>query len=188
MSSAYVVLDEVWHLLGKHPTEERCSWLSIPALKRREIGEIVRTQSGTYPKFPCELDVIGGMKKLPGVKDAQITLLDFAQTEVVKFMRSNARTVRLSGTVFSRTVEMQQDLATFIEENPHATEIPLDWVLEFVDKLEGAVRVRSPRASIRRPSCAWPYRTAWRRRSRWITSQPPILSKPRRRILPPRSP
>jgi hypothetical protein len=43
---AYVVLDEVWYLLGKHPTEERCSWLSIPALKRREIGEIVRAQSG----------------------------------------------------------------------------------------------------------------------------------------------
>ena len=140
VSSAHVVLDEVWHLLGKHPTEDRCSWLSIPALKRREVGEIVRTQSGTFPKFPCELDVIGGMKKLPGVKDAQITLLDFAQTEVVKFMRSNARTVRLSGTVFSRTLEMQQDLATFIEENPHATEISLDWMLEFVDKLEGAAR------------------------------------------------
>ncbi len=55
-------------------------------------------------------------------------------------MRSNARTVRLSGTVFSRTLEMQQDLAVFIEEHPHATEIPLDWVLEFVDKLEGAAR------------------------------------------------
>jgi hypothetical protein len=133
MSSTYVVLNEVCHLLGKHPTEDRCSWLSIPDLKRREIGEIVRTQSGTYPHFPCELDVIGGMKKLPGVKDAQITLLYFAQTEVVKFMRTNARTVRLSGTVFSRTLEMQQDLATFIDENPHATEIPLDWVLEFID-------------------------------------------------------
>jgi hypothetical protein len=140
VSSAYVVLDEVWQLLGKHPTEDRCSWLSIPALKRREIGEIVRTQSGTYPHFPCELDVIGGMKKLPGVKDAQITLLDFAQTEVVKFMRTNARTVRLSGTVFSRTLEMQQDLASFIDENPHATEIPLDWVSEFIDKLVGATR------------------------------------------------
>ena len=101
VSSAYVVLDEVWHLLGKHPTEDKCSWLSIPALKRREIGEIVRAQSGTYPHFPCELDVIGGMKKLPGVKDAQITLLDFAQTEVVKFMRTNARTVRLSGIVYA---------------------------------------------------------------------------------------
>ncbi len=106
VSSAYVVVDEVWHLLGKHASEDKCSWLSIPALKRREISEIVRTQSGTYPKFPCELDVIGGMKRLPGVKDAQITLLDFAQTEVVKFMRSNARTVRLSGTVFSRSLEM----------------------------------------------------------------------------------
>jgi hypothetical protein len=80
------------------------------------------------------------MKKLPGVKDAQITLLDFAQTEVVKFMRTNARTVRLSGTVFSRTLEMQQDLASFIDENPQATEIPLTWVSEFVDKLVGATR------------------------------------------------
>ena len=140
VSSAYVVLDEVWHLLGKHATEDRCSWLNIPALKRREISEIVRTQSGTYPKFPCELDVVGGMKKLPGVKDAQLTLLDFAQTEVVKFMRSNARTVRLSGTVFSRTLEMQHDLKAFLEDNPQASEIPLDWVVEFVDKLVGATR------------------------------------------------
>ncbi len=43
VSSAYVVLDEVWHLLGKHASEDRCSWISIPALKRREISEIVRT-------------------------------------------------------------------------------------------------------------------------------------------------
>ena len=138
--SAYVVLDEVWHLLGKHATEDKCSWLNIPALKRREISEIVRTQSGTYPQFPCELDVVGGMKKLPGVKDAQLTLLDFAQTEVVKFMRANARTVRLSGTVFSRTLEMQQDLKAFLEDNPQASEIPLDWVVEFVDKLVSATR------------------------------------------------
>ncbi len=140
MSSAYVVLDEVWHLLGRHATEDKCSWLNIPALKRREISEIVRTQSGTYPKFPCELDVLGSVKKLPGVKDAQITLLDFAQTEVVKFMRSNARTVRLSGSVFSRTLKMQHDLAAFLEDNPQASEIPLDWVLEFVDKLVCATR------------------------------------------------
>ena len=140
VSSAYVVLDEVWHLLGKHATEDKCSWLNIPALKRREISEIVRTQSGTYPQFPCELDVVGSMKKLPGVKDAQLTLLDFAQTEVVKFMRSNARTVRLNGTVYSRTREMQQDLAAFLEDNPQASEIPFDWVLEFVDKLVCATR------------------------------------------------
>ncbi len=70
--------------------------------------------SGTFPKFPCELDVIGAMKKLPGVKDAQITLVDFAQTEVAKFMRANARTVRLSGTAFSRALEFQQDVADFL--------------------------------------------------------------------------
>ena len=45
------------------------------------------------------------MKKLPGVKDAQISLLDFAQTEVTKLTRPNARTVRLSGSAFSRTLE-----------------------------------------------------------------------------------
>ena len=140
VSSAYVVLDEVWHQLGKHPSEDKCSWLNIPALKRREISEIVRTQSGTYPHFPCELDVVGGMKKLPGVKDAQISLLDFAQTEVTKFMRSNARTVRLGGTAFSRSLEMHHDLATFLADSPDATEIPLDWVLEFVEKVLGATR------------------------------------------------
>ena len=140
VSSAYVVLDEVWHLLGKHATENKCSWLSIPALKRREISEIVRTQSGTYPAFPCELDIIGGMKKLPGVKDAQISLLDFAQTEVVKFMRANARTVRLSGTLFSRTLEMQNDLAAFVADNPQASEIPIAWVVEFVDKVVATSR------------------------------------------------
>jgi hypothetical protein len=107
---------------------------------KKEISEIVWTQSGTYPSFPCELDVFGGMKKLPGVKDAQISLLDFAQTEVAKFMRANTRTVRLSGTVFSRTLEMQQDLEDFIDANLHASEIPLEMVVEFVDKLVDAAR------------------------------------------------
>jgi hypothetical protein len=140
ISSPYVVLDEVWHRLGKHPTEDKCSWLNIPALKRREISEIVRTQSGTYPHFPCELDVVGGMKKLPGVKDAQISLLDFAQSEVTRFMRANARTVRLDGTVFSRSREMQNDLAAFIADDPAAKEIPLEWVVEFVDKMVDTAR------------------------------------------------
>jgi hypothetical protein len=80
------------------------------------------------------------MKTLPGVKDAKISLLDFAQTEVTKFMRANARTVRLSGTVFSRTLEMQQDLGSFIDQNPHASAIPLDMVVEFVDKMVDAAR------------------------------------------------
>ncbi len=140
VSSTYVVLDEVWQRLVKHPTENKCSWLNIPALKRREISEIVLTQSGTYPHFPCELDVVGGMKKLPGVKDVQISLLDFAQSEVTRFMRANARTVRLSGTAYSRSLEMQHNLASFLEDDPDAKEIPLEWVVEFVDKMVGTVR------------------------------------------------
>ena len=140
VSSAYKVLDEVWHQLGKLPAEDKCSWLQVTALKKKEISEIVRTQSGTYPFFPCELDVIGGMKKLPGVKDAQISLLDFAQSEVTRFMRANTRTVRLSGTVFSRALEMQHDLEDFIDANPQASAIPLDMVVEFVDKMVDAAR------------------------------------------------
>jgi hypothetical protein len=100
VSSAYIVLDEVWHKVGRHATEDRRSWLNINALKKREVSEIIRMHSGTFPQFPCELDVIGAMKKLPGVKDAQLTLVDFAQTEVAKFMRANARTMRLNGTSF----------------------------------------------------------------------------------------
>jgi hypothetical protein len=80
------------------------------------------------------------MKTLPGVKDAKISLLDFAQTEVTKFMRANARTVRLSGTVFSRALEMQQDLGSFMDQDPQATSIPLDMVIEFVDKMVDASR------------------------------------------------
>ena len=140
VSSTYQVVDDVWHKLGKVPLEDRCSWLNVAALKRREISEIVRTQSGTYPHFPCELDVVGSMKTLPGVKDAKISLLDFAQTEVTKFMRANARTVRLSGTVFSRALEMQQDLGIFMDQDPQATSIPLDMVIEFVDKMVDASR------------------------------------------------
>ena len=140
VSSAYIVLEEVWHKLGKHATEERCSWLNINALKKREVSEVIRTHSGTFPQFPCELDVIGAMKKLPGVADAKISLVDFAQTEVAKFMRANARTVRLSGTSFSRTLEFQRQLADHLDNDPHATEISLDWVLEFVDKVVGASR------------------------------------------------
>ncbi len=95
---------------GRNAAEDRCSWLNVLALKKREASKIIRMHSGTFPKFPCELDVIGAMKKLPGVKDAQLTLVDFAQTEVAKFMRANARTVRLSGTAFSRALEFQQDV------------------------------------------------------------------------------
>ena len=140
VSSTYVVIDEVWHKLGKDAAADRCSWLNINALKKRETGEIIRMHSGTFPHFPCELDVIGIMKKLPGVKDAQIPLVDFAQTEVSKFMRANARTIRLNGTVYSRALEMQMDLADYLGNDPDATEIPLDWVVEFVDKVVGSSR------------------------------------------------
>jgi hypothetical protein len=76
-----------------------------------------------------------------GVKDAQITLVEFAQTEVAKFMRANARTVRLSGTAFSRTLEMQRDLADYMDNDPNATKLSLDWVVEFViDKVVGTAR------------------------------------------------
>ena len=140
VSSAYVVLDEVWHKIGRNAAEDRCSWLNINALKKREVSEIVRMHSGTFPQYPCELDVIGAMKKLPGVKDAQITLVEFAQTEVSKFMRSNSRTVRLVGTSYSRALEFQQDLADHLDNDPQATEISLAWVLEFVDSVVGATR------------------------------------------------
>jgi hypothetical protein len=95
VSSAYVVLDDVWHKLDRDAKDNRCSWLNINTLKKREVSEIIRNHSGTFQQFPCELDVIGVMKRLPGVKDAQLTLVDFAHTEVAKFMRSNARTIRL---------------------------------------------------------------------------------------------
>jgi hypothetical protein len=140
VSSSYLILDEVWHQVGKDAAAERCSWLNINALKKREAGEIIRMHSGTFPQYPCELDIIGTLKKLPGVKDAQIPLVDFAQTEVAKFMRANSRSVRLSGTVFSRALEMQMDLSDFADNDPDATEIPLDWVVEFVDKMVGASR------------------------------------------------
>jgi hypothetical protein len=55
-------------------------------------------------------------------------------------MRSNARTVRLSGTVYSRVLEMQRDLHDYIGNDPDATEIPLDWVVEFVDHVVDAAR------------------------------------------------
>ncbi len=66
--------------------------------------------------------------------------MDFAHTEVAKFMRSNARTIRLGGTAVSRSLEFQRGLADFLDNDPHATEVPLDWVMEFVDKMVGATR------------------------------------------------
>ncbi len=140
VSSSYVVLDEIWHKLGKNAADNRCSWLNINALKKRDASEIIRMHSGTFPHFPCELDVVGVMKRLPGVKDAQLTLVDFAQNEVARFMRANARTVRLSGTAYSRALEFQQELAEIVDHDPHATVLPLDCVLEFVDKVVGATR------------------------------------------------
>ncbi len=55
-------------------------------------------------------------------------------------MRANARTVRLSGTSFSRTLEFQQQLADYLDNDPQATEVSVAWVLEFVDKVVGASR------------------------------------------------
>ena len=55
-------------------------------------------------------------------------------------MRSNARTVCLTGTAYSRSLEMQHELASFLEDDPSATEIPLEWVVEFVDKMVGTAR------------------------------------------------
>jgi hypothetical protein len=75
-------------------------------------------------------------------------------------MRSNARTVRLSGTAFSRSLEMQQDLASFLSDYPDATEIPLDWVLDFVDKVLGTTRGT---LSTRRPCCGWQCPTTLKR-------------------------
>jgi hypothetical protein len=141
VSSTYVVLDDVWHKIGRDAKDNRCSWVNINALKKREVSEIIRNHSGTFPQFPCELDdVIGVMKRLPGVKDAQLTLADFAHTEVAKFMHSNARTIRLGGTAFSRSLEFQRDLTDFLDNDPHATEVPLDWVVEFMDKMVSATR------------------------------------------------
>jgi hypothetical protein len=97
VSSAYVVIDEVWHKVGKDASADWCSWLNINALKKREVGEVIRMHSGTFPHFPCELDVIGTTKRLPGVKDAQITLVDFAQTEVSKFLDNAAGKQPFSG-------------------------------------------------------------------------------------------
>ena len=48
--------------------------------------------------------------------------------------------MRLSGTVFSRALEMQRDLEDFIDANPQASAIPLDMVVEFVDKMVDAAR------------------------------------------------
>jgi hypothetical protein len=46
ISSAYIVLDEVWHKVGRNATEDRCSWLNINTLKKREVSEIIRMHSG----------------------------------------------------------------------------------------------------------------------------------------------
>jgi hypothetical protein len=96
------------------------------------------------------------MKKLPGIKDAQISLLDFAQTEVTKFMRSNARTVRLSGTAFSRSLEMQQDLAT-----PQRSLWIGSWTLS--TRCWGPHAARLWRVSTRRSGCGWLCPTALNR-------------------------
>jgi hypothetical protein len=101
------------------------AWLNIPALKRQEMSKIVRTQSGTYPHFPV---VVGGMKKLPGVKNEGRPDFTFGlRTDGShQIHAANARTVclRRAGprSVFSRTLEMQNDLAAFIAEDHSATD------------------------------------------------------------------
>ena len=164
VSSAYVVMDEVWQKLGKDAATNRCSWLNVNALKKREVSEVIRTHSGTFPHFPCELDVIGAMKKLPGVADAKISLVDFAQTEVAKFMRANARTVRLSGTSFYAHWSFNNNWRTTSTTTPRPRRFRWNGSWSLSTKSWAFLGERSHSASILKPHFGWRCQPAWRRR------------------------
>ncbi len=67
VSSAYVVLDEAWHKLSKSTTDNRCSWLNINALKKREVSEIIRVHSVIWhvPTVPLRVGRDWGDEKSP---------------------------------------------------------------------------------------------------------------------------
>jgi hypothetical protein len=139
-TSAYVVGEMVLRKLGQG-SDGSYSWARIKALPRNERNFILRTHSGTFSGFPPDLDLVTATKALKEVQSAKISLSTFATQEVAKYMMRNAHTVKMTGTVYSRIIEMREDLEARRAEDDSYKEdllVPMEDILDFLATLEDA--------------------------------------------------
>ena len=139
-TSSYVVGEAVLRKLGQG-ADGSYSWARIKPIPRHERNFILRTHAGTFAGFPPDLDLVTATKALKEVQAAKISLSTFATQEVSKYMVRNAHTVKMTGTVYSRIVEMREELETRRAEDDSFKEdllIPMDDILEFLSTLEEA--------------------------------------------------
>jgi hypothetical protein len=127
-TSAYVVGDAVLRKLGQG-ADGSYSWARIKPIPRHERNFILRTHAGTFAGFSPDLDLVTATKALKEVQAAKISLSTFATQEVSKYMIRNAQTVKMTGTVYSRIVEMREELENRRAEDDSFKEdllIPMD--------------------------------------------------------------
>ncbi len=91
-----------------------------------------------FAGFPPDVDLVTATKALKEVQSAKISLSTFATQEVSKYMIRNVHTVKMTGTVYSRIVEMREELENRRAEDDSFKEdllIPMDDILEFLTTL-----------------------------------------------------
>ena len=136
--SSYVVGQEVMDKLGKHESGKGCSWMNVLPLAKRDRNVILREHCGKYESYPLELDLLESTKVMPEIQNAKLTLRNFAADEVSKFMMRNSNTIQMCGTVYSRVLEMRQDLEQVVTGDHEQDTVPLADVINFLEVLESA--------------------------------------------------
>jgi hypothetical protein len=139
-TSSYVVGEAELRKLGQG-ADGSYSWARIKPVPRHERNFILRTHAGTFAGYPPDLDLVTATKAIKEVQAAKISLSTFATQEVSKYMVRNAHTVKMTGTVYSRIVEMREELENCRAEDDSFKEdllIPMDDILEFLATLEEA--------------------------------------------------
>jgi hypothetical protein len=138
--SAYIVGDTVLRKLGQG-SDGSYSWARIKPLPRQEWNFILRTHAGIISGFPPDLDLVTATKAIKEVQAAKISLSTFATQEVTKYMMRNAHTIKMTGTVYSRVLEMREELKSRRAEDDSFKEdllVPMEDVLSFLATLEEA--------------------------------------------------
>ncbi len=138
-ASAYIVGEPVLRKLGQG-NDGSYSWAQIKPLPRHERNFILRTHAGTFAGFPPDLDLVTAIKALKEAQATKLSLSTFA-TCVAKYMARNAHTVKMTGTVYSRIIEMREELEARRAEDDSFKEdllVPMEDILGFLSTLEEA--------------------------------------------------
>jgi hypothetical protein len=139
-TSAYIVGESVLRKLGQG-SDGSYSWARIKPLPRHERNFILCTHAGTFAGFPPDLDLVTATKALKEIQAAKLSLSTFATQEVAKYMARNAHTVKMTGTVYSRIIEMREELEARRAEDDSFKEdllVPMENILSFLSTLDEA--------------------------------------------------